>query len=561
MVLGKRVFSHSDVLPQLHPHHPLPSGPGSVPPLTHHRALPPRPDPKFGSGEHQVRTSHVLSPTGLQRKQCPTCGERYPVEFKHCPRDASQLREVSAADADPLLGSVLGDTYHIVRVIGEGGMGRVYEARHVRLPTKRLAIKVLHGDLVRQSLVVDRFLREAEATGALQHPNIAGALDVNELPDGRPYIVAELLEGDQLGAYFAQHGRLSVEEAVAICRPICQALIAAHARGIVHRDIKPENLFLVGTGRSRTTKVLDFGISRVGSAAAKLTKTGTVMGTPTYMPPEQARGRRVDARADVYSVGAILYEAVTGTRPFEGADQMATLAAVLTEDPARPRSLVPTIPPGLELVIQKAMAKLPRDRYASMLELDDALEEFDAGFRSPQRPNAPSRTSEPPSLETQLFRIWGGEGNAPEQARASLAAYSVFGALYLLAGCLEVSLGSVRLSRAAEQLTGAELAFAMLASFGLLLAPSLVWTWFLAKRVWSSTPMVMMVLDRTRHVLGASLGTYAGLTLLQRILASTFHLEHSGLDWPGWGILSFLIATLVGGVALRLTLRPRALTE
>src|SRR5262249_19316857 len=158
------------------------------------------------------------------------------------------------------------------------------EARHVRLSSKRLAIKVLHGDLIRQSHVVDRFLREAEATGALQHPNIVGALDVNELPDGRPYIVSELLEGDQLGAYLERRGKLPVHEAVSILRPICQALMAAHERGIVHRDIKPENLFLVGHGRARTTKVLDFGISRLttsnGSNAAKLTKTGTVMGTP-----------------------------------------------------------------------------------------------------------------------------------------------------------------------------------------------------------------------------------------------------------------------------------------
>ncbi|HKU38862.1 MAG TPA: serine/threonine-protein kinase [Polyangiales bacterium] len=508
-----------------------------------------------------------LPATRLQRRRCPTCGERYPGDFKHCPRDAAQLVDASGDDTDPLIGSVLGDTYQIVRVIGEGGMSRVYEARHTRLTSKRVAIKVLHGDLTREPHVLGRFLREAEATGALQHPNIVEALDVNELNDGRPYIVTELLEGDQLGDYFERRGKLLVPEAVAICRPICRALIAAHEKGIVHRDIKPENLFLVGEGSSRTTKVLDFGISQVGNAGGKLTKTGTVMGTPTYMPPEQARGKRVDHRADVYAVGAILYEALTGRPPFGGAndDAMATLAAVLTEDPPRPRSLAPNLPPGLELVVQKAMAKLPQDRYATMRELDDALAEFDpsagAPVADPGRRSLPNPMLRPMRFETQFFRMWGSVYNALEQARTSLVIYSICGALYLLFGCLEVSLGVVRVARGSAPLTSAEIAFAGLASLGLLVAPAIVWTWFLAKQVWSSTPRVMDVLDRVRHVLGASLGTYAGLTLLIRIVASTLHIDPSGIAWPGWGVLSFLIAAAVGGVAARGTLRARALAE
>jgi serine/threonine protein kinase len=527
----------------------------------HALLAPPNPDPKLDAALDSSESLALISPLGMQRKQCPTCKERYPAEFRHCPRDASQLVEAASQGTDPLIGVVLSDAYQILRVIGEGGMGRVYEARHTRLTSKRLAIKVLHGDLTRQPQVVGRFLREAEACGALQHPNIVGVVDVNELPDGRPYIVAELLQGQQLGAYFANHGRLSVEEAVAICRPICRALMAAHDKGIVHRDIKPENLFLVGDDTSRTTKVLDFGISQVGSAAAKLTKTGTVMGTPTYMPPEQARGRRVDHRADVYSVGAILYEAVTGKRPFDGDEPMATLSAVLTEDPPRPRSVVPSLPPGLELVIQKAMAKLPRDRYATMRDLDQALAEFDqlpnTGPRKVERPSTSTRVA--PRLETQFFRMWGGMYNALEQARTSLVVYSVCAALYLLAGSLEVSLGVVRVARGSEPLTSAEIAFAALASLGLLMAPCIIWTWFMAKHVWSSTPRVMDVLDRVRHILGASLGTYAGLTLLIRILASTLHIDPSGIAWPGWGVLSFLLAAVAGGLALRVMLKTRSL--
>jgi len=503
-------------------------------------------------------SSQLITPTGLTRKRCPTCGERYPGDFRVCPRDASPLQEILNDDGDALLGSVLGETYQLVRVLGEGGMGRVYEARHTRLLSKRFAIKVLHGDLKRQPEVVGRFLREAEATSALQHPNIVGVLDVNELPDGRPYLVVELLEGEQLGAYFERTGRLSAEEAVTIIRPVCQALMAAHSKGIVHRDIKPENLFMVGEGRSRTTKVLDFGISRVGAATAKLTKTGTVMGTPTYMPPEQARGRRVDQRADVYSVGAILYEAVTGKRPFDGVDPMSTLAAVLNDEPPRPCALVPSLPPGLEVVIQKAMAKLPKDRYRTMRELDAALAEFDPqelyeARRMEQQSAAVAEVGK--ARHSQLFSLLTADARAPEQARSSLAAYSIFGGLYLLIGLVEVSLGAVRLTRGSAPLTSTEILFAALGSSGLLLAPFIVWAWYLTARVWKSTPRVLDVLDGTRHVLGASLGAYAGLTILIRILASTLHIDPSGIAWPGWGVLSFVLAAIVAAVAARQSFR------
>jgi tRNA A-37 threonylcarbamoyl transferase component Bud32 len=580
MSLGRRVRAQSDVVIREQPRGwnegegaSRASDSASVPASPQLLGSPHGTNPHFGRLEAEssstappTREPEFLSPSGLKRKQCPVCSERYPGDFRHCPRDATQLVEASADDTDPLLGCVLGDTYQVLRVIGQGGMSRVYEARHMRLTSKRVAIKVLHGDLTRETEVLGRFLREAEATGALQHPNIVGAIDVNELTDGRPYIVSELLEGDQLGAYFERRGKLSVEEAVGICRPICRALIAAHEKGIVHRDIKPENLFLVGEGAARTTKVLDFGISQVGTTQNKLTKTGTVMGTPTYMPPEQARGKRVDHRADVYSVGAILYEAVTGKRPFDGTEPMATLAAVLTEDPTRPRSLVPNLPPGLELVIQKSMAKLPKDRYATMRELDDALAEFDPAARASGDATDAGRRSAPlhvmgPRLETQFFRMWGGVYNALEQARTSLVIYSVCAALYLLFGCLEVSLGVVRVARGSAPLTSAEIAFAGLASLGLLVAPSIIWTWFLAKHVWSSTPRVMEVLDRVRHVLGASLGVYAGLTLLIRIAASTLHIDPSGIAWPGWGVLSFILAAIVGGIATRGTLQARALAK
>ena len=489
----------------------------------------------------------------LHRKQCPSCRERYPADFRVCPRDATELEAVTDAESDPLLGAVLGDAYQVLRVIGEGAMGRVYEARHTRLFSKRFAIKVLHGDLTRQPEVVGRFLREAEATSALHHPNIVGVLDVNRVPDGRPYIVAELLEGDQLGDYLERHGKLPWREAIAICRPICRALMAAHDKDIVHRDIKPENVFLVTEAGERTTKVLDFGISRVGDAAASITKTGMVMGTPSYMPPEQARGARVDHRADIYAVGAILYEAVTGKRPFDDNDPIATLAAVLTQDPPRPCSFDPSLPPALELVIQKAMAKEPAERYQSMRELDQALAAFDV---EPPPPSAAEDAPERKSLPQLGAGFWGGHG-APERARANLSALSVAAGVCALLCTIDVSTSLVRLSRGGAPLTAAEIVLATLGSIGLLATPFLAWARHLLTRVWPSTPRVLDVEARTKRVLGSSLVTYGAGSLLVHVFAGAFRTRSSGLLWAGWSVLVFLATAAVGGVVAWSAFRSR----
>ncbi|HHH29621.1 MAG TPA: hypothetical protein ENK57_14920, partial [Polyangiaceae bacterium] len=274
-------------------------------------------------------------------------------------------------EEDELVGQTLNGTYVIERILGEGGMGRVYLARHTRIQRKRFAIKSLHPEYVRRPDVVKRFRREAEAAAAITSEHVVGVYDVDDDDMGRPYIVAELLEGTELGDLLEAEGRLAVPKAVRIIRQICRALTAAHDQGVVHRDMKPENVFLVGDPERPTVKVLDFGISRLddGTEGTNLTKAGTVMGTPSYMPPEQARGARVDHRADVYAVGAILYRAVTGELPFDRDDPMATVAAVLTEEPVRPRTLSAEIPEGLEIVIQRAMAKDQDERYPTMRDL------------------------------------------------------------------------------------------------------------------------------------------------------------------------------------------------
>jgi serine/threonine protein kinase len=489
-------------------------------------------------------SSDVIRPSSanaLARKECPRCGERYPADFRVCPRDAIELQETNEREVDPLLGMVLADNYAIRRMIGEGAMGRVYEARHTRLSSRRFAIKVLHAELTRQSEVVERFLREAESTSVLQHPNIVGVLDVNQLPDGRPYLVAELLEGEQLGDYLDRKGKLSVDDAVKICRGICHALAAAHAKNIIHRDVKPDNVFLVGRGAQRVVKVLDFGISRVNDAAtANLTKTGMVMGTPAYMPPEQARGARVDFRADIYAVGALLYEAVTGQRAFDDDDPVTTLASVLTRDPPRPTVLNSALPPGLELVIQRAMAKKPEERYRTMRELDRALAEFDRSAQGDDDIAALPESAPPPPprrrRSSQLRQLWTGETPAPESARSSLLALSSAAGLCAFVGLIDVSTSLVRMSRGGAPLTAAEIVLAALGAAGMLVAPTIAWALYLRLRVWPNTPRVLDVLARSKRVLSASLIVYAVGSLFVRLIAAALRSDPRVSIWPGWTI-------------------------
>jgi serine/threonine-protein kinase len=273
----------------------------------------------------------------------------------------------------------------------------------VRLQNRRFAVRVLHPEYAQQSAIVARFQREAEASSGIGHPNVVDVYDLGRAPDGRPYIVSEFLDGRDFSALLEEQGRIEPPAAVRIVRQVCRALGAAHDRGVVHRDVKPENVFLVGDPLAPIVKVLDFGISKFegGSGGVTLTQTGMIMGTPGYMPPEQARGAKTDHRADIYGVGAMLYRAVTGALPFDAEEASEVLGKVLTEDPPRPRSLAPSIPEALELVIQKAMAKEPDERYSSMHELDDALAPFDPETSASLSlmPSAPGSGARPVRIE------------------------------------------------------------------------------------------------------------------------------------------------------------------
>ena len=510
-------------------------------------------------------------PPRLLSKLCPECRGHYPADFRVCPRDATPLEDAPEA-ADPLLGKKLANTYEIVSVLGEGGMGRVYEARHVRLSGKRYAIKMLHQELARQPDVVARFQREAEAASALVHPNVVGVFDVNNASDGRPYIVAELLEGEELGVYLDRVGKLPGSAAAYIARSICHALMAAHGRGIIHRDMKPENVFLVGSAETPTVKVLDFGISKIGETSQSLTKTGVVLGTPAYMAPEQARGDKVDERADVYSVGAILYRAVTGHKPFEGLDPMATLSAVLVEEPPRPSSLEPSLAPALELVIQRAMAKKPSERYASMTALEAELLPFDTGSLGSVAPTtsgvqltpprtvitSPGQNNSDASARTVLARTpspsivdGGGEiTRAVQLARPAIVIQTLLGVIALLAGVVDTVAAAIRMaSQGRTVLTPAEVTLTLVGALAALLTPCMLWVRHLRKTVWVSSPRAVAVSERTRQSLLLAAAAYGVTALFVHVLEVLIRRDAAGMAWPGWNIVLFLVSASVGAAS------------
>jgi serine/threonine-protein kinase len=311
---------------------------------------------------------------------------------------------VPSEPTDPLIGMTLHDTFVVQRILGEGGMGRVYEARHTRLPNKRFAIKVLHADLAMNSDLQLRFQREAETAASIEHPSVVGTYDIGRTPQGWQYMVCEHLTGLDLHSHIEHVGPLSSTSVIHIGKRLCEAVEAAHDQGVIHRDLKPHNVFLVGdfslgVPERPNLKVLDFGLSRFVDRDSQLTKTGMIMGTPGYMSPEQAHSRPTDHRTDIYGVGAILYAVATGRAPFVEETPQMTVLAVMSREPERPRVLEPSIPEGLEVVIQRAMAKEPGQRYDSMRELYQALAALERNFAASLLP--PKQPSEPADAEEE----------------------------------------------------------------------------------------------------------------------------------------------------------------
>ncbi|MCB9614395.1 MAG: serine/threonine protein kinase [Sandaracinus sp.] len=316
----------------------------------------------------------ALDPNRSAAKRCPTCDAHFRASRQTCAHDGTALVDAApAAPKDPLLGVELEQTYRLADELGRGGMGTLYLARHRRL-RRDVAVKVIHAAFATHELALARFFREAEALARVRSPHVVQVLDALKVPDGRPALVVEHLEGEDLQARLNRDGRMGVDEALALAVELCRGLAAAHAVGVVHRDLKPSNVFL--DERAGVAKLIDFGVAHLDGDAA-LTRTGTVVGTPAYMAPEQVRGSAgVDGRADVYGVGAVLYRCLTGRAPYEGSTPTAVLSKVLEGPPEPPRALAPELPAEAETLVMRAMARDPETRFRSADELAEACKEL-----------------------------------------------------------------------------------------------------------------------------------------------------------------------------------------
>ncbi|HET6584273.1 MAG TPA: serine/threonine-protein kinase, partial [Nannocystaceae bacterium] len=282
--------------------------------------------------------------------------------------------------APDLVGTILADRYRILRKLGEGGMGSVYLAEHTTI-NKRLAIKVLSSEYCHKQDLVNRFLQEARAASMIEQENVVEITDFGSTPGGSVFFAMEYLNGEDLAATIKREGALSWTRARQILLQICAALGSAHAAGIIHRDMKPDNCYRIRRGSNDDfIKVLDFGIAKVqsdeGDGGRALTRTGMIFGTPEYMSPEQAKGEKVDHRVDVYAVGVIMYELLTGRVPFTADTFMGILTKHMFEAPQAPSALIGpgSIPVDVEAIILKSLQKDREYRFQTMAEMAHAIE-------------------------------------------------------------------------------------------------------------------------------------------------------------------------------------------
>ncbi|MCB9590255.1 MAG: protein kinase [Polyangiaceae bacterium] len=369
---------------------------------------------------------------------CPECGAENSPASRFCNQCGSSLehsgapkREVVSPEkiADPLLGMVIAERYRIVAPIGRGGMGVVYRVEHVRIG-KLMALKLLTGELTSDSELVGRFKREALMVSKLSHPNTVQVFDFGT-SDGLTYLAMEFLDGRDLGRLIEDSGCLDPVRVARLTIQICSSLAEAHGQGMIHRDLKPENIIVLQTREGELVKVLDFGLAKLreSSEMLEVTSRGAIVGTPYYMSPEQVRGEEVDQRSDIYSLGALMYKALTGKPVFDAATPVGVLTKHLTDDAQAPSQRFPelSIPHGMNRIVMRLLAKDPAQRFQSVTDLQAALVGelenqgansgvdylLDSGhMRELERPDAAATRDEVERYERKLKRrdqaVWFG---------------------------------------------------------------------------------------------------------------------------------------------------------
>ncbi len=306
-------------------------------------------------------------------RACPQCRTVYPDEVFFCGEDGTITVQVQdPSDPDARLGTRLGG-YIVVARVADGAMGRVYEGRHPETK-ERVAIKVLHADVARDTVSVERFKREYETAAEFHHPNIVAVLEFGETGDGSYFLTMEYLEGEELGELLRREGAIPRERVVRIVTQLSLALDYAHSFGVIHRDLKPDNVFLCQSPDGDVVRVLDFGSVKLQmEMGPKLTAFGTTLGSPYYMSPEQAMGKQdVDQRTDIFAVAAILFEMCTGKIAFEGSTVAEILMKIVNGTPPMASQVRPGVPPGLDDVIQTGLRKDKAQRYESCAALAHA---------------------------------------------------------------------------------------------------------------------------------------------------------------------------------------------